>query len=153
MYQVQKKINKACLVYNNFCVIDQESVTSHHMACVFARPDLSQQGTINPDTGTTGVDFSVFEAWGLGMFTEELTSAHTDSCLLTGSSHGRGRAGSLSYIYNLTITSSKPNISQTPHLQIPSRGQYDSNKWAARGLIQSREKCSFIVFHIIDQPW
>lgn len=118
----------------------------YHVACVFARPDLS-------DTGTTGVDFSVFEVWGLGMFTEELASAHTTACLLAGSSRGRGRARSLSYFYNLTITSSKPNISQTPHLQIPSRGRYDSNIWAARGLIQSTEKFNFIVFHIIDQAW
>lgn len=47
-------------MYSSFCIIDQESVISHHMVCVFARPDLSQQGTINLDTGTTGVDFSPF---------------------------------------------------------------------------------------------
>ena len=113
-------------MYSSFCIIDQESVISHHVVCVFARPDLSQQGTINPDTGTTGVDFSQFLRHE--DLAEELASAHTDSCLLAGSSHSRGRAGSLSYFYNLTITSSKPNISQTPHLQIPSHGRYDSNK-------------------------
>lgn len=47
-------------MYSSFCIIDQESVISHHMVCVFARPDLSQQATINLDTETTGVDFSQF---------------------------------------------------------------------------------------------
>lgn len=108
-------------MYNNFCVIDQESVTSYHMRV--SLPDLTYQTLEQQELISQFLrreDLACSQK-------SSLQRTQTAACLLAGSSRGRGRARSLSYFYNLTITSSKPNISQTPHLQIPSCGRYDSN--------------------------